>query len=294
MLLVVLLVVDAGMFQGDRFAGAEIHPFGAVVLLMAVQYGLPGGVFAAVTSTIALYSFNLPTNTPGADYFDTLAPVLETPTLWLGAAVVLGGLRNLQLAREREAQRRCETAEALATELSQSLRIAVSEISSLERRIASDTATVDSLIAGLSRLDRSSPRAFGATARDIIADVCGASAHAIYDFGNANFRMIAAHDEENSSPPTRMLWTSREELLAQFSQNPEPIGSGHPNAPSLLAPGAHMMAPIGDVGFVVIERLRPGNALSEDRLSAVAAALAALWPQARGVSAAREGAAAWV
>ncbi|MCH8858369.1 MAG: hypothetical protein IID54_02170, partial [Proteobacteria bacterium] len=52
-----LLAVDAFLGAGDRFFTMQPHPFWVPVLLIAAQYGLENGLFAAAVASIALLGF---------------------------------------------------------------------------------------------------------------------------------------------------------------------------------------------------------------------------------------------
>lgn len=112
--LAIALVLDAVFGGGDRYWGVEPHPFWIIVILLAVQYGVPEGILAVAASTLALLVGNLPEQRFDQLIYDYLFEVSINPLMWVVAAVFIGVLRerhirereelqeNLRLARERE------------------------------------------------------------------------------------------------------------------------------------------------------------------------------------------------
>jgi GGDEF domain-containing protein len=110
-----VLVADAIWGSGDRFMHAQLHPFWAIVLFMAVQYGTTHALLATGASTIALLVGNLPPQAFDQDVHEYTVQILLRPLLWMAASVMFGELRvrhRLQYVetvdRLRNAERRVE------------------------------------------------------------------------------------------------------------------------------------------------------------------------------------------
>lgn len=90
------VVLIGGMFAVERLGLVDlnalpIHPLMIVVALLAVQYGVFGGLSAAAAATgFSVLGGLLPTRIIGEGYFEYLAAVWSTPLLWLVIAVLLG------------------------------------------------------------------------------------------------------------------------------------------------------------------------------------------------------------
>ena len=92
--LALALATDALLLDANRFAEVKPHPFWAIVLLAATQYGTNGGLVSAALATAALLAGNVPEQGFNEDLYAWLLRISGTPVLWLVAAVVLGGIRD--------------------------------------------------------------------------------------------------------------------------------------------------------------------------------------------------------
>lgn len=100
MFLGVSLILDQLVFDGSRFRSASQHPFWILVLLVTVQYGTNAGLLAALASSAALLTGNVPPQAITQDRFGWLFQIGQLPLAWSVSAVVLGELRMRQI-RER-------------------------------------------------------------------------------------------------------------------------------------------------------------------------------------------------
>lgn len=138
----VVLAIDYYFFDGTRFRDAALHPFWLAVLLPSIQYGMPGGLAGAVTSSLVLLVGNLPPQPITQDLYQYVLGVLRLPLMWLVAAVILGELRSRQI-RERD-----ELAEGLILADKRNLKITESYLKlreaqrRLEGRVAGQMKTV--------------------------------------------------------------------------------------------------------------------------------------------------------
>ncbi len=155
------------------------HLYWIPVLLAVTQYGMSAGVIATIAASLA-YWLQLSPPSAAQDYYAYVGSVALQPALWLGAAIVLGGLRNLQihqfiaLAGELAGCRRC------ASDLADGLERAAAEINALEARIAADANGVAGLSRGLSLLDLKDRRTAVATYCEVFRAGTGAAACAVY------------------------------------------------------------------------------------------------------------------
>lgn len=100
-LLAILTLLDALLFQGNRFWDINPHPFWIPVLLIAVQYGTNEALLAALLATGFYLLGNLPPEPAGVDHYDYLYSVAIMPILWFAGAFALGELRVRHI-RERD------------------------------------------------------------------------------------------------------------------------------------------------------------------------------------------------
>jgi ribosomal protein L30/L7E len=88
------LALDRFLFNGTRFMELAPHPFWAVVLLTAAQYGTREALLATALSTAALLTGNLPEQGFSEDRSAWLLRISSTPVLWIIAGVVIGEIRE--------------------------------------------------------------------------------------------------------------------------------------------------------------------------------------------------------
>lgn len=98
--LVVLTLIDAFAFSGDRFWDVNPHPFWIVVLIIAAQYGTAEGIVAAIAATLFYLVGNIPAQAEGMSHYDWLFSISINPILWLVGGWILGELRQRHI-RER-------------------------------------------------------------------------------------------------------------------------------------------------------------------------------------------------
>jgi len=153
----IALVLDATMFDGDRFADIRPHPFWAIVILVAVQYGANEGLAAAIAASLAFLIGNIPAPTLGTDVFDYWTEIALRPALWVGVGQILGLMRNRQLverARLREQVAELHRQNSLITEGFDELKKAKA---ALEARIARQFRTVITTYRAAQSIDVTDP-----------------------------------------------------------------------------------------------------------------------------------------
>jgi polysaccharide biosynthesis protein PelD len=153
-LLALALATDALLLDASRFAEVRPHPFWAIVLLAAAQYGTNEGLLAVALATVALLAGRVPEQGFDEDLYAWLLRISVTPVLWLIAAVVLGGIRDghkrrSDALREELAGTREET-RAIA-EAYERLFLAKSE---LEARVAGQVRTIPKIYNAARAIER--------------------------------------------------------------------------------------------------------------------------------------------
>lgn len=155
-------------------AGALPHPFWIPVVLMSAQYGVMGGLFAALSAS-AVYLLNTPPpQSAMQDFYGYAGVVAVQPCAWCATALVLGGLRTLHIHNQTTLQDRLDQTSLTADTLTDALQSAVGEIDRLEQRIATDTTTYASLLDSLAKLDISNRRTLLTRMAEVIR--CGVGA----------------------------------------------------------------------------------------------------------------------
>jgi polysaccharide biosynthesis protein PelD len=165
------LAADRLLFAGDRFTSVSPHPFWAVVLLIAAQYGTGEALFAAALSGAALLINNLPEQGFNEDLYAWLLRISLNPVLWCIAAVTLGEIRASHKRRAEalqidlaEAQ---QQAEAIADAYDRLLRIKTD----LEAQVAGQRQTVRTMYTAARAIERQSTEEVLAGIPEVVAAV---------------------------------------------------------------------------------------------------------------------------
>ena len=182
---------------GDAVLPGLPHPFWIPVLLASCQYGTTGGVIATVAASL-FYFFDLSPPSAVQDFYAYSKELATQPALWLGTALVIGGLRNLQIHQYAELADQFEASRRHRGDLSEGLHRAVVEIAALEQRIAFDVGTVAALSRSLALIDISDRRAAAVSFGEVFRVAAGVGTFTIYlKCGGAYQAALAI---ENDSP----------------------------------------------------------------------------------------------
>ena len=151
--LVVITVLQRWLFGVAEIPGLP-HLYWLPVLLASCQYGMSGGMIAAVAASL-FYWFGLSPPSAAQDFYAYAGTVAVQPAVWLATALVLGGLRNLHIHQSTELAEQLAACRRCANDLSGGLERATAEVNALERRIAVDMSSVAALSRSISLIDLS-------------------------------------------------------------------------------------------------------------------------------------------
>jgi GGDEF domain-containing protein len=140
--LLIALLIDYLLLDGNRYAGINPHPFWIIVLLTSVQYGANEGIGAAVLSSIALLAGHLPEQTIDQDIHEWLLGIAKYPLLWTAAAAVTGGLSSRHIDEKQRMGRELEEARLREKTLTDAFHQVNSLKEKLEVRVAGQLRTV--------------------------------------------------------------------------------------------------------------------------------------------------------
>jgi hypothetical protein len=265
----IALIWLARIWLADAAAGPGFmpHPFWIPVLLLSGQYGIMGGLFAALAATAAFFIGGLPEQSAAQDFYDHAAIVAAQPCAWFGTALVLGGLRTLHMHQEAELREQFEQTGLMAEEMADGLERAVSEIARLEHRIATDHGTLAALLHSLAKLEVGDRRSLLASIADVIRFGVGATSFAVYLAGPRGLEPCVGVVDGASVAPAAIP--------------PLPAARGDDSARDASA--MPLRAPIGladgePTGLVVCTRLHPSRDpnIADHRLNEICRVLAVL------------------
>jgi polysaccharide biosynthesis protein PelD len=131
-----LLFIDAAMPGSTRLAWINPHPFWIPVLLLSVQYGIGGGLAAALSAIAINWMINWPQQAGGEDLYDYWLRVWREPILWLAAAIILGALRAQHMYKLAVLVERLADADLQRQSIASLCNTLKAHCEALERRIA--------------------------------------------------------------------------------------------------------------------------------------------------------------
>jgi GAF domain-containing protein len=150
------LAADQLLFSGDRFASVSPHPFWAVVLLIAAQYGTGEALFAAALSGAALLINNLPEQGFNEDLYAWLLRISFNPVLWCIAAVALGEIRAGHKRQTEGLQVELTEAQQQAAAIANAYEHLLRIKTNLEAQVAGQRQTVRTMYAAARAIERQS------------------------------------------------------------------------------------------------------------------------------------------
>jgi len=175
------------------------HPYWLVVLLASSQYGLIGGMIATVAASV-FYLFELSPQSAAQDFYDYAGTIAVQPTVWLATALVLGGLRSLQIYHTVELAGRLATCRQRASGLADGLERALAEIDALERRIAIDVSSVAALSRSFSKIDLSDRLAAAASFGELFRVGADTTTFTIYLKSSDRYVPVLAIEDDMPVP----------------------------------------------------------------------------------------------
>lgn len=180
-----LLLADLILFSGDRFWFVAPHPFWAVVVLVAVQYGTNEGLVAAVVCAAALLLGNIPEQSIEQDTYDFIYEVAFRPVLWLGVAVMLGELRMRHLNQERSLRKDLAQSKEREETIADAYATLKRAHEKLEVRVASELRTVVSTYKAATELQNQSSGGVLVGALDLVATVLNPKKFSMFTVNNS-------------------------------------------------------------------------------------------------------------
>ena len=281
----VMVAVDAMFFGGRRFIDIQPHPFWIPILLVAVQYGVGGGLFAALVASIALYAGAMPQRAEGVDFYSYVGVLAGQPAAWLCIASIIGCLRTVHLQQSASLARRLSESEQQRATVTEGFSRSLKEVTLLEQRLAADTATVDAVLYGLAQTDPATPASFLRSSGELVRELLGASAYAVYLRVPEGLELAFTEDEDGEPGPQRNLIPFASQTMRVLEHKGFAVSRSDEQHSQWLPLGALAIAAIrsrrtGELhGAIIVDRLRDGDVPVSrlvERMTRLAGALAAI------------------
>ncbi len=191
------------------------------VLLASCQYGVMGGMVAAVAASL-VYVLGLSPQSAAQDFYEYARMVAIQPAAWLSTALVVGGLRSLHIHQYSELADHLAVCRQRSSDLSDGLDRATAEINALERRVAVDMSSVAALSRSLSQIDMSNRRAAASSLAELFRVGTGARTFTIYlkeESGYAPVWAIVEDSPRSTNSLAPLPATAIADMLAESARN---------------------------------------------------------------------------
>lgn len=195
-----LLLADLLLFTGDRFWFVAPHPFWAVVVLIAVQYGTNEGLVAAVACSATLLLGNIPEQSIEQDTYDFIYEVAFRPVLWLGVAVLLGELRMRHLNQERGLRKSLAQSKEREETIADAYATLKRAHKKLEVRVASELRTIVSTYKASTELQNLSSGGVLLGALDLVSTVLSPTKFSMFTVNNGVLEASLQQGWEKDDP----------------------------------------------------------------------------------------------
>lgn len=166
-----LVGLDWWLTGGTGFAQVQPNPYWVPVLVMALAYGTGPGVVAAAVAS-ALWLAHVHDGGGERDYLDHLFHLSLPPLLWCVAAVAIGEVTTIRLARYARLERRGRLAARNIARMTEAFDALSRTNRRLQVRIATDGGTTGRVIGVATRLSSPEP----ADRRAAIVELIGMAA----------------------------------------------------------------------------------------------------------------------
>ncbi|RBP07131.1 hypothetical protein DFR50_12961 [Roseiarcus fermentans] len=278
-----VIAVGAHRLAGDADLAGLPHPYWLPVLLASCQYGVSGGMIAAVVAS-GVYVLGLSPQSAAQDFYAYARNVAVQPAMWLATALVLGGLRSLHLHQYAELSEQFALCRRRAADIGDGLEQAVAEINALERRIAEDAGSVAAMSRSLAQIDLSDRRAAAASFGELFRAGTGTATFVLYLRVGGGYAPVCAVERDAPCPTAAMATLSEadmESMIAEGARRGVVAGEGDAFGPRrriVVAPpsgvgGERLAAIVCDLQES--QDLRQFGRRAEDLASALATLLAA-------------------
>jgi hypothetical protein len=226
------LAVDRFLFNGTRFTGLTPHPFWAVVLLAAAQYGTREALLAAALSTAALLVGNLPEQGFGEDRSAWLLRISGTPVLWIIAGVVIGEIRERHKRKTEALGRELAEVREQARAFAEAYERLDTTKRELEARIAGQVRTVRAMHLASRAIERQGTAEVLMGVATLVQTVLNPGKFSLFLVNGPRLEAVASHgwheedrysEEFDSTSPLFQEIIGRCEFLTAVNQEHELI-----------------------------------------------------------------------
>ena len=192
-LLVILTIVDAIFYQGNRFWDMNPHPFWIVVLMLAVQYGTNEGLLAAGLATIFLLVGNVPPESEELTHYERIYAIFINPILWVVVGWVVGELRQRHMRERDRLQRDLEDANQRENVITDSYQFVRNRKESLEVQVSGQLMSSIEAYRAAKSVETLDPKSVMQGVERLVKSVLGPQKFSLYIFHDSKFSASIIH-----------------------------------------------------------------------------------------------------
>lgn len=192
-LLVILCLLDALVFKGDRFWNVNPHPFWIVVLLVSVQYGTNEGLIAALLSTLFYLLGNIPAEAEGVSHYDWLYSIAINPILWFVVSWILGELRQRHIRERNNLIRDIEDSQQREELISDSYKFVKNRKEALEVQVSGQLASSIEAYRAAKSVETLDPKSVMQGVERLVKSVLGPQKFSLYIFHDNKLTATILH-----------------------------------------------------------------------------------------------------
>ena len=255
-----VLLIDRLFFDGTRFRSVALHPFWLAVVLASVQYGTNAGLAAALASTVALVTGNLPPRELFQDRFAWMFETVRLPMLWFAAGIVLGELRTRQMRESEKLRRDLGEISRRENVLADAYKRLEAAKEALETRVAGQLRTALGMYEAAKGIEKLEPAEVLLGVAKLVRSVMNAERFSLYLLENGALELALAEGGAAAGALPR-FYDSQTRLFQEIVGRQRVLSVANPEDELMLAGTGMIAAPIvvagtGRVlGMLKIEKL---------------------------------------
>lgn len=241
----IVLGLDLLFVDGSRFLGMSPHPFWAIVLLIAAQYGTSEALCAAMLSTLFLYAGNLPEQQMGQDSYQYVLGIITTPLLWFISAVTFGELRNKHIRERNRLMEELRIAREREETIANSYQRVKERKEQLELRITGQLRSSIEAYRAARKIESLHPTELFPGIVELIKAVLGPQKFSLFQLESSMLTLVVASGWDNENEYPRIV-SSKQLLFSEIVSNRNLLCVANPEQERVLAGEAVLAAPLID------------------------------------------------
>ena len=251
----VILLADYFLFGNDRFASVEPHPYWAIILLVATQYGTGEGLLAALLATV-LFLTKAPEQGFDEDLYTWILRITTVPVLWFITALIVGEIRASHRRERYDLLEQLGMAREEAEAITEAYERQAQIKADLEARVAAQVRTVRAMYDASRAIDKKNTSEVIVGIASLVRAVLGPKKFSLFLLGASGLELVAA-DGWAASDVYASEFSSASELFQAVAVRQEVLVAVNPEHELLLGGEGVIAGPlVTDESRVVMGMLK--------------------------------------